>query len=121
MPTRQGGRPAKKLGTSQRRSRRRTATDPSAATPCTWKTLLARSRPIVITCIGFKRDQQGRGDQTLTLKAPMQREDGTIEPREAGTPQGGVVSPILANLFLHYAFDMWMARTQPAVPFERYA
>ncbi len=47
------------------------------------------------------------------LKAPMQREDGTIEPREAGTPQGGVVSPILANLFLHYAFDMWMARTLP--------
>ena len=51
----------------------------------------------------------------------MQREDGTIEPREAGTPQGGVISPILANLFLHYAFDMWMARTHPAVPFERYA
>jgi RNA-directed DNA polymerase len=55
------------------------------------------------------------------LKAPMQREDGTIEPREAGTPQGGVVSPILANLFLHHAFDRWMARTRPAVPFERYA
>src|SRR3954454_9891789 len=49
------------------------------------------------------------------LKAPMQREDGTIEPREAGTPQGGVVSPTLANLFLHYAFDMWMARTRPTV------
>ncbi|SDR64237.1 group II intron reverse transcriptase/maturase [Rhizobiales bacterium GAS113] len=55
------------------------------------------------------------------LKAPMQREDGAIEPRDAGTPQGGVVSPILANLFLHYAFDMWMARMHPAVPFERYA
>ena len=55
------------------------------------------------------------------LKAPMQREDGTIEPRDAGTPQGGVISPILANLFLHYAFDMWMTRTHPAVPFERYA
>ena len=55
------------------------------------------------------------------LKAPMQREDGVIEPRGAGTPQGGVISPILANLFLHYAFDIWMARTQPAVPFERYA
>src|SRR5262245_5337981 len=39
----------------------------------------------------------------------------------AGTPQGGVVSPILANLFLHYAFDMWMARTFPHIPFERYA
>src|SRR6202171_6449679 len=55
------------------------------------------------------------------LKAPMQREDGVIEPRDAGTPQGGVISPILANLFLHYAFDVWMARTWPAVPFERYA
>ena len=39
----------------------------------------------------------------------------------SGTPQGGVVSPILANLFLHYAFDMWMARTYPHIPFERYA
>jgi group II intron reverse transcriptase/maturase len=55
------------------------------------------------------------------LKAPMQREDGGIEPRDAGTPQGGVVSPILANLFLHYAFDIWMTRTYPAVQFERYA
>ena len=51
----------------------------------------------------------------------MQREDGVIESRDAGTPQGGVISPILANLFLHYWFDMWMARTWPAVPFERYA
>ena len=55
------------------------------------------------------------------LKAPMQREDGTIEPRSAGTPQGGVISPILANLFLHYAFDKWMDREYPAVAFERYA
>ena len=55
------------------------------------------------------------------LKAPMQGEDGSLEPRDAGTPQGGVASPILANLFLHYAFDMWMARNQPRIPFERYA
>ena len=55
------------------------------------------------------------------LKAPMQGEDGRLEPRDAGTPQGGVASPILANLFLHYAFDMWMARNHPKIPFERYA
>jgi group II intron reverse transcriptase/maturase len=55
------------------------------------------------------------------LRAPLQREDGTLEPRLKGTPQGGVVSPILSNLFLHYAFDMWMQRTFPHVPFERYA
>lgn len=55
------------------------------------------------------------------LKAPMQGEDGGLEPRDAGTPQGGVASPILANLFLHYAFDMWMARNHPRIPFERYA
>jgi len=55
------------------------------------------------------------------LKAPMQMEDGSVVPRTAGTPQGGVVSPSLANLFLHYAFDMWMKRTYPHIPFERYA
>ena len=55
------------------------------------------------------------------LKAPVQMEDGGVVPRQAGTPQGGVISPLLANLFLHYAFDMWMARTYPHIPFERYA
>jgi RNA-directed DNA polymerase len=55
------------------------------------------------------------------LKAPVQMEDGSVEPRTAGTPQGGVASPILSNLFLHYAFDMWMVREYPDVPFERYA
>ena len=55
------------------------------------------------------------------LKAPVQLEDGTQEPRDKGTPQGGVVSPLLANLFLHYAFDEWLRRNQPAVRFERYA
>jgi len=54
-------------------------------------------------------------------KAPVRMEDGSVVPRTAGTPQGGVISPTLANLFLHYAFDMWMARTFPAIPFERYA
>lgn len=55
------------------------------------------------------------------LKAPVQMPDGTLSPREKGTPQGGVISPLLANLFLHYAFDMWMQRSYPSIPFERYA
>ena len=55
------------------------------------------------------------------LKAPVQLEDGSVVLRTSGTPQGGVVSPALANLFLHYAFDMWMKRTYPHIQFERYA
>jgi RNA-directed DNA polymerase len=55
------------------------------------------------------------------LRAPVQRPDGTLEERTKGTPQGGVISPLLANLFLHYAFDLWMQRTFPSVRFERYA
>ena len=54
------------------------------------------------------------------LQAPVQMPDGTIAERDRGTPQGSAVSPVLANLFLHYAFDAWMAREFPAVPFERY-
>lgn len=55
------------------------------------------------------------------LKAPVQLLDGEIEARTMGTPQGGVISPLLANLFLHYAFDSWMQSTYPSNPFERYA
>jgi RNA-directed DNA polymerase len=55
------------------------------------------------------------------LKAPAQAEDGHLTERGKGTPQGGVASPLLANLFLHYAFDRWMQRTYPHLPFERYA
>jgi RNA-directed DNA polymerase len=55
------------------------------------------------------------------LKAPMQLADGTLVQRTKGTPQGGVVSPVLANLFLHYAFDLWMGRTFPGVLWCRYA
>ena len=55
------------------------------------------------------------------LKTPVQEEDGQLIPRDKGTPQGGVVSPLLANLFLHYAFDRWMAEHYPQAPFERYA
>ncbi|MEZ5961887.1 MAG: group II intron reverse transcriptase/maturase [Hyphomonadaceae bacterium] len=55
------------------------------------------------------------------LKTPVQLEDGSVVARETGTPQGGVISPLLANLFLHYAFDTWMARAFPHIKFERYA
>jgi len=55
------------------------------------------------------------------LAAPLQLPDGTLQERDKGTPQGSAVSPILANLFMHYAFDRWMARNYPSVPFERYA
>lgn len=55
------------------------------------------------------------------LKAPVQLEDGTLEPRTKGSPQGSVVSPLLANLFLHWTFDRWMAKHHPGTPFERFA
>jgi len=54
------------------------------------------------------------------LQAPLQGADGALLPRDRGTPQGSAVSPVLANLFLHYAFDAWMAREFPGVGFERY-
>ena len=54
------------------------------------------------------------------LTASRER-DGEIIERTRGTPQGGVISPILSNLFLHYAFDLWMARTHPDLPWCRYA
>jgi group II intron reverse transcriptase/maturase len=55
------------------------------------------------------------------LEAPVQLPDGRREARRVGTPQGGVISPLLANLFLHYAFDRWMRTHHPEVQFERYA
>ena len=55
------------------------------------------------------------------LAAPLQQPDGTLTERDRGTPQGSAVSPVLANLFMHHAFDQWMAKHYPAIPFERYA
>ena len=55
------------------------------------------------------------------LKAPMVTPDGKTIERIRGTPQGGVISPLLANLFMHYAFDMWLVRQYPDNPFARYA
>jgi len=55
------------------------------------------------------------------LTAPMQRQDGSLDRRTVGTPQGGPLSPVLANLFLHYALDRWLATHHPDVPFCRYA
>ena len=55
------------------------------------------------------------------LQAPMLRADGTLENRDKGTPQGGVCSPLLANIFMHHAFDEWMRQNYPQALFERYA
>jgi len=55
------------------------------------------------------------------LQAPMQNREGELRKRDKGTPQGGVISPLLANLYLHKAFDQWITQTQPRIVFERYA
>jgi RNA-directed DNA polymerase len=55
------------------------------------------------------------------LEAPVSMPEGTLVERTRGTPQGAVVSPLLANLFLHYVFDLWMRREYPDILFERYA
>src|SRR3954470_14388918 len=55
------------------------------------------------------------------VKAGVEQEDGSIAARTKGTPQGGVISPLLANVYLHHAFDMWMRKYFPTNPFERYA
>jgi Reverse transcriptase (RNA-dependent DNA polymerase) len=81
--------------------------------------------------LGIRLSNLGRREEALAasqeavdiyrLTAPMELEDGTRVGRTRGTPQGGVVSPVLANLFLHYAFDAWMTREHPDLPWCRYA
>ena len=68
------------------------------------------------TDLGWVRLYVGRW-----LRAPVERADGTREERTKGTPQGSAASPLLANLFLHYAFDRWLQCHHPEVRFERYA
>jgi RNA-directed DNA polymerase len=76
---------------------------------------------LILKAVGRHTDQQwvllyvGRW-----LQAPTRHVDGTVEQRERGTPQGSAISPLLANLFMHYAFDVWMGRKFPTVAFERY-
>jgi RNA-directed DNA polymerase len=55
------------------------------------------------------------------LKTPMQLPDGSLQAKTKGVMQGGVISPVLSNLFLHYVFDRWMARKHPTIPWCRYA
>ncbi|MFA6059855.1 MAG: reverse transcriptase domain-containing protein [Taibaiella sp.] len=55
------------------------------------------------------------------LKTGVEQEDGSITVRTRGTPQGGVISPLLANIYLHHGFDKWMEAINPQNPFERYA
>lgn len=55
------------------------------------------------------------------LECPIKRESGELQSRFCGTPQGGVISPLIANLYMHYAFDHWMEQNNPGIPFIRYA
>jgi RNA-directed DNA polymerase len=77
---------------------------------------------LMMKAVGFHTDKkwvQLYVERWLT--APIVKVNGEQESRFRGTPQGGVISPLLANLFMHYAFDNWLARNHPHIQFERYA
>jgi hypothetical protein len=65
-------------------------------------------------------DANGHYARVMPVFSPTVNQDGTLVARDRGTPQGSAISPLLANLFMHYAFDVWMDREFPGVRFERY-
>jgi RNA-directed DNA polymerase len=76
---------------------------------------------LVLKAVAHHTDQRWIGLYVQRwLQAPLQQADGTLVARDRGTPQGSAISPLLANLFMHYAFDTWMVREFPTVQFERY-
>ena len=75
----------------------------------------------MVKAVQAHTDALGGAVRQAVAAAPLQLPDGTLQQRDRGTPQGSAISPVLANLFMHYAFDSWMARELPGRPFERYA
>src|SRR6266446_2511939 len=85
-----------------------------------------RPRKSALEAVGVTRRRCWKYDWVLEFDIKglfdnMDHEDGTKAERQRGTPQGGVISPILSNLFLHYTLDLWMTRTHPDLPWCRYA
>jgi RNA-directed DNA polymerase len=79
---------------------------------------------LIVKAVGAHTDHETRWIVLYVrrwLAAPMQLPDGSLQERDRGTPQGSAISPVLANLFMHYALDKWLEREFPAVAFERYA
>ena len=76
---------------------------------------------LVLKAVAYHTDQKWILLQVRRwLQAPLRQLDGTMVARDRGTPQGSAISPLLANMFMHYAFDVWMAREYPSLKFERY-